>query len=104
MTLKMVLESCESQIVVVFGLLIGSVIAAKVIRVLFPRRRATAVESVAAPAAAATAPADSGAVAAGSLKLAGVDEKTAAMIMAIVAHESGTPLEQLRFRSIRALD
>lgn len=40
----------------------------------------------------------------GQLKLIGVDEKTAAMIMAIVSHESGIPLSELRFISIKALD
>jgi hypothetical protein len=40
----------------------------------------------------------------GTLKLKNVDEKTAAMIMAIVSHESGIPLSQLRFKSIKALE
>lgn len=38
----------------------------------------------------------------GELKLKNVDERTAAMIMAIVSHESGIPLEELRFKSIKA--
>lgn len=38
----------------------------------------------------------------GELKLQNVDEPTAAMIMAIVSEESGIPLEELRFKSIRA--
>ncbi|KNY25154.1 OadG family protein [Pseudobacteroides cellulosolvens] len=40
----------------------------------------------------------------GELKLIGVDEKTAAMIMAIVSDESKIPLLELQFKSIRALD
>ncbi|HEY9061544.1 MAG TPA: OadG family protein [Pseudobacteroides sp.] len=40
----------------------------------------------------------------GELKLMGVDEKTAAMIMAIVSDESKIPLSELQFKSIRALD
>jgi Na+-transporting methylmalonyl-CoA/oxaloacetate decarboxylase gamma subunit len=40
----------------------------------------------------------------GELKLTGVDEKTAAMIMAIVSHESGIPLSELSFKSIKALE
>lgn len=40
----------------------------------------------------------------GDLKLLGVDEKTAAMIMAIVSHESQTPLSELQFKMIRAID
>ncbi|NLY18424.1 MAG: hypothetical protein GX045_05640 [Clostridiaceae bacterium] len=38
----------------------------------------------------------------GELKLQNVDEPTAAMIMAIVSEESGIPLEELRFKSIKA--
>jgi len=35
-----------------------------------------------------------------SLKLNNVDDRTAAMIMAIVSHETGIPLDELVFRSI----
>lgn len=41
---------------------------------------------------------------AGELKLLGVDEKTAAMIMAIVSHESQIPLSELQFKMIKALN
>jgi hypothetical protein len=41
---------------------------------------------------------------AGELKLNGVDEKTAAMIMAIVSHETRIPLSELCFKSIKALE
>ncbi len=41
---------------------------------------------------------------AGELKLVGVDEKTAAMIMAIVSHESQIPLSELQFKIIKAID
>ena len=40
----------------------------------------------------------------GEIALYDVDEKTAACIMAIVSDTSGIPLENLIFRSIRALD
>lgn len=62
-----------------------------------------------ADSALATAAAKSGANAAGpefstgELKLKGVDEKTAAMIMAIVSDESNIPLSELRFKSIRLI-
>jgi Na+-transporting methylmalonyl-CoA/oxaloacetate decarboxylase gamma subunit len=49
-------------------------------------------EAIAAPASS------------GELKLLNVDEKTAAIIMAIVSDESGIPLSELRFKSIRAVD
>ncbi|MDD3853026.1 MAG: OadG family transporter subunit [Syntrophomonadaceae bacterium] len=41
---------------------------------------------------------------AGELKLIGVDEKTAAMIMAIVSDESKIPLSELQFKTIRLID
>jgi len=40
----------------------------------------------------------------GELKLIGVDEKTAAMIMAIVSDESKISLAELRFKSIKLLE
>ena len=39
----------------------------------------------------------------GELRLFDVDEKTAALIMAIVSDEAGIPLSQLRFQSIRLM-
>lgn len=41
---------------------------------------------------------------AGELKLIGVDERTAAMIMAIVSDDSQIPLSQLQFKTIKAID
>jgi Na+-transporting methylmalonyl-CoA/oxaloacetate decarboxylase gamma subunit len=41
---------------------------------------------------------------AGELKLLGVDEKTAAMIMAIISDESQIPLSELQFKMIKAID
>ena len=40
----------------------------------------------------------------GEMSLLNVDEKTAAMIMAIVSDESHIPLAELRFKSIRAIE
>lgn len=40
----------------------------------------------------------------GTVRLLNVDEKTAACVMAIVSHETGIPLNQLVFKSIRSLD
>lgn len=40
----------------------------------------------------------------GEIALYNVDEKTAACLMAIVADTTGIPLDQLIFRSIKALD
>lgn len=59
----------------------------------------------AAPAAAPAAPADpEEEFSSGSLKLKNCDEKTAAMIMAIVADDSGIPLEELVFKSIKLVE
>ena len=60
---------------------------------------APAPAAVPAPApAAAPAPAPG---CAGELKLYDTDDRTAAMIMAIVADETGIPINELRFKSIR---
>ena len=40
----------------------------------------------------------------GELKLINTDERDAAMIMAIVADETNTPLNELRFKSIKRVE
>lgn len=50
----------------------------------------------------AVAAADS--ASAGDLKLLNVDEKTAALIMAIVSDETRIPLSELCFKTIKAID
>lgn len=59
----------------------------------------------AAPAAAAPAPAAAPVAApaapSAGVQLVGVDEPTAAVIMAIVSNESGIPLNRLSFKSIK---
>ena len=67
--------------------------AAAVGNIPAPDREAPAVALV------KTGPAAPGS--AGELKLYDTDPKTAAMIMAIVAEETGTPLNELRFKSIK---
>lgn len=70
-------------------------------------RKQAAPAAAPAPAAAApAAPAVPKAKAPGSaghIDLHGVEPKTAAMLMAIVADEMGKPLSELRFISIKAL-
>ena len=69
--------------------------------------RSRAAAAPAAPAAPALAPEPAVPAAppapgsAGELKLYDTDDKTAAMLMAIVADELQTPLNELRFKSIR---
>jgi hypothetical protein len=62
------------------------------------RERVSVRLSLSEPETASEAPAFS----AGNLKLHNVDEQTAAMIMAIVSDESGIPLSELQFKSIKA--
>ena len=64
---------------------------------------AAASQPAAAPVAApAAAPAP--AAAASQVVLEGVDETQAACVMAIVSHETGIPLDQLVFKSIKAVE
>ena len=59
-------------------------------------------QSAAAPAAAAPAPAPAPAARA-AIVLEGIDETQAACVMAIVSHETGIPLDELVFKSIKAV-
>ncbi|HAZ18549.1 MAG TPA: hypothetical protein DCY74_08450 [Clostridiales bacterium] len=43
-------------------------------------------------------------VSCGTMKLIGVDEPTAAMVMAIVSDKTDIPLEELCFKSIKAIE
>lgn len=61
-----------------------------------------APEAVSENAAEAVSPQDD--FSAGSLVLKDTDEQTAAMIMAIVSDESGIPLSELCFKSIRQIN
>ena len=58
----------------------------------------------AAPAVAAAVPATGEEFSSGTLKLKGCDEKTAAMIMAIVSDNTGIPLSELVFKSIKLVE
>jgi hypothetical protein len=61
-----------------------------------------------APAAPAAVPAATASeeedFSSGTLKLKGCDEKTAAMIMAIVSDNTGIPLSELVFKSITLVE
>ena len=59
-------------------------------------------QSAAAPAAPAPAPAPAPAAPA-AVVLEGIDETPAACVMAIVSHETGIPLDELVFKSIKAV-
>lgn len=93
--------------VVFFGLILlmwVTQIAGKIMRAKESKQKPESAAS--APVQAAAAPAAPKAEApgtAGELKLYDVPDKTAAMLMAIVANKTGLPLNQLRFRSIREI-
>ena len=91
--------------VVFFGLILLMCVVIIMGRVMLNRKAAAAPAKAAeAPAAPSAAPVKTGPVApgaAGELKLYDTDPKTAAMIMAIVADELKTPLNELRFKSIK---
>ncbi len=57
----------------------------------------------AAPAKPTAVPAVQG-TSTGDLELVNTDEKTAAVIMAIVSNKSGIPLERLQFKSITLME
>lgn len=86
---------------------VAILIFSKVMSAFTGKKSAEKSPAVAAPAAPATAPAGSPLPAdtsAGSLDLVDVDEKTAAVIMAIVSNESGIPLNRLAFKSIKKME
>lgn len=95
-----------SGIVIVFIMLalLWGVIAviSRVMGVLEKRTAHPASVSAAAPAAAAPAAAPAPAPVP-QVKLEGVSEVEAACVMAIVSHETGIPLDQLVFKSIKAV-
>ena len=87
--------------VVFFGLILLMFVT-KIAGAIINRKNTAA--PAAAPAAASAAPAVPNAPApgsAGKIALHDVPDKTAAMLMAIVADRTGQPLNQLRFISIR---
>ncbi len=90
-------------ILAVIALLI--ILVSKVIRAVEGVATKKAPEAVTAPAAAAPAgvPMPAG-MNQGELELINTDEKTAAVIMAIVSDKSGIPLNRLSFKSIKLVE
>ena len=97
-------------ILVVFGVLLLMYIlisiSGKIIEAITKsgKKEKPAKAPAAAPAAPAAAAASGEIFSSGSLKLKNCDEKTAAMIMAIVADSTGIPLEELVFKSIKLVE
>lgn len=80
----------------VFGAVVGSATKAKA------PGPATAAVTAASATAASADPGEE--FSSGSLKLKGCDEKTAAMIMAIVSDNTNIPLDELIFKSITLVE
>lgn len=99
-----------SLIGIVTVILILAVIACLILLVSKVIRSIEAAAAKKKPAAAeAAAPAPSGVpmpagMNQGELELVGTDEKTAAIIMAIVSDKSGIPLNRLSFKSIKLME
>ena len=94
-------------ILVVFGVLFIMYVlislAGKILATATKGSEKTEAKPAAAPAAAAPVAAEEE-FSSGTLKLKGCDEKTAAMIMAIVADDTGIPLSELVFKSIKLVE
>ena len=90
-------------ILAVIALLI--ILVSKVIRAVegMAKKKAPATPAAATPAAPAGVPMPAG-MNQGELELINTDEKTAAIIMAIVSDKSGIPLNRLSFKSIKLVE
>ncbi|MGI5977551.1 MAG: OadG family protein [Candidatus Limivicinus sp.] len=97
-----VLYSLLGIIVVFFALLLLMCII-KLMTLFSNDKKSASAAAPAAPAAAAAPAPVPAPGSAGEIKLYDTDERTAAMIMAIVADELGRPVNELRFKSIREL-
>ena len=91
---------------IVFAVLIVLMLVIKVMEKFTARTNETEASNAPVPAAVSAAPAPAAPAkpapgTAGELKLYNVDERDAAMVMAIVADSLGKPLNELRFISIR---
>ncbi len=88
--------------VVFFGLILLMIVVMIIGKIFVARDKKAAAKVAAVPAEPAPeAPKPLAPGAAGELKLHGVEPKTAAMVMAIVADKLGKPLNELRFISIK---
>ncbi len=86
---------------IVFLVLIMLIGVVKILELANKKKEAPVEAAPVAAAPVATAPAKPAPGTAGELKLYNVEERDAAMVMAIVADKLGKPLNELRFISIR---
>ena len=78
-------------------------LVSKAIRAIEAKASSATAETPASAPVAPVAPVAEG-ITAGQVDLIDTDEKTAAVIMAIVSNKSGIPLERLSFKSIKLID
>ena len=83
-------------VLVVLVVLMGFIYLLSFVVRKIEKKEVKAAPSTTAEAAPELAPGSSG-----DIKLYNVDERTAAMVMAIIADELQTPLNELRFKSIK---
>ena len=88
---------------VVFLGLILLMLVTQIVGKIMTSRTAKSEKAPAAQMAAAPAPARPAPGSAGQVKLYDMPDRTAAMLMAIVANRTGKPLNELRFISIREI-
>ena len=93
------LVAVTGYVVVFFGLMLLLCVVLAMGKIMVASRKKAEPAEAPAPAVPAEKPVAKGT--AGELKLHDVSEKDAALIMAIVAHRLGKPINELRFRSIK---
>jgi len=102
------LKNAGFTIMVVFAVLclifVIISIAGKIFTATSGSKAASDKKAPEAPAASAVPAAAEEEFSSGSLRLKGCDEKTAAMIMAIVSDNTGIPLSELVFKSITLVE
>lgn len=95
-------------ILVVFGVLVIMclliTLSGKILQNVGTEKKSEKASEPAAPAAVPAPAAPEEEFSSGTLKLKGCDEKTAAMIMAIVSDNTGIPLSELVFKSITLVE
>ena len=79
-------------------------VAATVYSIYAKIRDSKAVEAPAEQPKAQPAPKATAAPVAAGPEIVGADDKTAAVIMALVSHQTGIPLNRLSFKSIRLME
>jgi oxaloacetate decarboxylase (Na+ extruding) subunit gamma len=93
LTTESILSDLKGAAILIAALIIIAVIIKLAVSFFGAKKQAEGAD--AEKPAASPIPAGTG------LKLINVDEKTAALVMAIVSHESGIPLPELVFTSIK---